>query len=58
MLFCPKCGAILVQKTKNAGCPRCNYTSKEKANVKITEKIDERKEIPVVSKEVNIHPCS
>ena len=30
MQFCPKCGAILIQKTKNAGCPRCNYSSKEK----------------------------
>lgn len=56
MLFCPKCGAILVQKAKNAGCPRCSYTSKEKANIKITEKIDEIKEIPVISKRIDIHP--
>ena len=40
MLFCPKCGAILMQKAKTSGCPRCNYTSKEKDNMKITEKIE------------------
>lgn len=56
MQFCPKCGAILIQKTKNFGCPRCKYSSKEKADVKITEKIDERKEIAVISKKVDVHP--
>jgi DNA-directed RNA polymerase subunit M len=56
MQFCPKCGAILVQKTKNMGCPRCNYFSKDKTQVKITEKIDERKEIPIVSKDINVNP--
>jgi DNA-directed RNA polymerase subunit M len=50
MEFCPKCGAILMQKTKNtAECPRCNYSSKNKTDLKITEKIKERKEIPIVS---------
>lgn len=49
MEFCPKCGAILVQKTKNMGCPRCKYSSKEKSKMKLTEKIDERQEIAVIS---------
>lgn len=56
MLFCPKCGAILVQKEKNSNCPRCEYTSKEKANIKITEKIDERKETAVITKDINVNP--
>ena len=49
MEFCPKCGAVLIQKRKNAGCPRCNYSAK--ANVKITtsEKIEDKKEIEVTS---------
>ena len=48
MKFCPKCGAVLVQKTKNFGCTRCNYSTKEKVKIKITEKIKEKKEVAVV----------
>ena len=48
MKFCPKCGAILVQKTKNFGCPRCNYSTKEKVKINTSEKINERKEVAVV----------
>ena len=50
MDFCPKCGSILVQKRKNYGCPRCNYSSKEKANIIISEKLGEKKEVAVLSK--------
>ena len=50
MEFCPKCGAVLIQKTKNMGCPRCNYASKNKAQkLRTSEKIDERKETAVFS---------
>lgn len=50
MEFCPKCGAVLVQKRKNYGCPRCGYSSKEKAQ-KITssEKIEKKGGVEVVS---------
>ena len=48
MKFCPKCGAVLVQKTKNFGCPRCNYSTKEKVKINTTEKIKEKKEVAVV----------
>lgn len=51
MQFCPKCGAILVKKTKNLGCPRCGYSSKEKSDLKSSEKINERKEVAVISDE-------
>ena len=50
MLFCPKCGAILVQKTKNLGCPRCSYSTKEKTNLKISEKIENKHSVPIYSK--------
>jgi len=50
MEFCPKCGAVLIQKRKNAGCARCNYSAPGKLNIKTSEKIDEKKEIAVVSK--------
>ena len=49
MQFCPKCGAVLVQKTKNFGCPRCSYSTKEKIKISTSEKISERSDIPVVS---------
>ncbi len=57
MEFCPKCGAVLVQKTKKDGCPRCNYSSKNKIKLKTSEKIGEKKRINVVSeKDSEIHP--
>ncbi|MFA6974243.1 MAG: transcription factor S [Parcubacteria group bacterium] len=49
MEFCPKCGSVLVQKKKNDGCPRCSYTSKGKLKITISEKIDDKKEVPVIS---------
>jgi len=49
MEFCPKCGTILMQKRKNFGCPRCNYSTKEKIKITTSEKIDERREVAVVS---------
>jgi len=49
MEFCPKCGAVLVLKTKNYGCPRCNYSTKEKVKLKTSEKQDEKNVIEVIS---------
>ena len=48
MEFCPKCGSILVKKRKNFGCPHCGYSSKEKIDMKTSEKTEGRKEIEVV----------
>lgn len=59
MEFCPKCGAMLVLKTKNLGCPRCGYNSniKDNGSFKTSEKINERKEIAVISsKDVQVNP--
>jgi DNA-directed RNA polymerase subunit M len=50
MEFCPKCGAVLIQKRKNAGCARCNYSSKDGLNIKTSEKIDAKSDIAVISK--------
>lgn len=50
MEFCPKCGAVLVQKKKNMGCPRCSYSLKHKVpKLRTSEKINERKEVAVFS---------
>ena len=56
MEFCPKCGAVLIQKTKNFGCPRCSYSTKEKVKLKISEKVDATKEVAVVKKDIKVHP--
>jgi len=60
MQFCPKCGAILIEKRKNYGCPRCNYSTKEKVKIKTTEKIkdkDKKKEVSVLKeKDANALP--
>jgi len=48
MEFCPKCGAVLVQKTKNFGCPRCNYSTKEKVKLSTSEKIEDKSQVAVV----------
>ena len=48
MEFCPKCGAVLIQKTKNYGCARCNYSSKDKVKLKASEKIEEKKSVAVI----------
>ena len=42
MEFCPKCGAMLVQKIKKFGCPRCNYSSNNKSVLKTSEKINKK----------------
>lgn len=57
MEFCPRCGAVLIQKRKNNGCPRCNYSTKEKIKLTTSEKIDAKKEVPVISnKDTEILP--
>ncbi len=57
MEFCPKCGAVLVQKNKRDSCPRCRYSSKGKVKLKVSEKLGAKKRIEVVSeKDSEIHP--
>ncbi|MBU0958762.1 MAG: transcription factor S [Nanoarchaeota archaeon] len=57
MEFCPKCGAVLVQKKKNDGCPRCSYSTKGRVKIKTSEKVDEKKQVAVVSeKDTQVHP--
>jgi transcription factor S len=57
MEFCPKCGAILVMRKTKAGCPRCNYVSTGKVDMKIKEKVDERETVAVIDeKEGELYP--
>ena len=57
MEFCPKCGAVLIQKRKNDGCIRCNYASKSRGKIKTSEKMEEKKEIAVIrDRDIEIYP--
>ncbi len=57
MEFCPKCGAILVQKTKKLGCPRFSDSSKNKTVLKTSEKINEKNQGVAISRETKgVHP--
>lgn len=48
MEFCPKCGAILMLRKKNYGCPRCSYISKDKIKVETKESVTEHKKVAVI----------
>jgi len=54
--FCPKCGAVLIQKRKNYGCARCEYSTKDKFKIKTSEKIEEKSKVVVIKKEMNTLP--
>jgi transcription factor S len=59
MEFCPRCGALLIMKTKKFGCPRCSYTAKGKISIKTKEEIDEQTPVAVVSeKQGEVHPIT
>ena len=58
MEFCPKCGSILMMKTKRVGCPKCDYVAKGKVNMVMKEEIDERVEAMVVRGKDNINPVT
>ncbi|HII30267.1 transcription factor S [Candidatus Woesearchaeota archaeon CG08_land_8_20_14_0_20_47_9] len=58
MLFCPKCGAILVPKkvdNKNVtACARCGFVNKDTSDAKITEAVRRKsKRLEVVDKTDN-----
>ena len=57
MEFCPKCGAVIVQKTKNFGCPRCSYSAKGKMKLNTSEKMERKNQIVVIKgKETQTFP--
>ncbi len=51
MEFCPKCGSILMMKKTKFGCSRCDYTSNDKIDMEMKEKIDEHKPVAVIGDE-------
>jgi len=59
MEFCPKCGCVLVEKSKDFKCPRCNYKSKTKIKIESSEKIEKKPEIGVITdKDTDVFPIT
>lgn len=59
MEFCPKCGTIMMMKKTKLSCPRCGYSKKSEQDMKIKEKINEKKEISVIhEKKENVNPIT
>jgi len=57
MEFCPKCGSVLIEKRKNFGCARCNYTAKGKVKIESSEKMNEKQAVAVLKEgETNVFP--
>ena len=61
MMFCPKCGSLMLPKTENnkkiLHC-KCGHNSKELENTTITEEIKEQKEIEIIEKEQEVYPLT
>ncbi len=58
MQFCPRCGAVLIQKRKNYGCPRCSYSTTEKVKIISSEKMGEKKEVAIIKKDEQALPLT
>ena len=64
MLFCPKCGSLIVpKKTKTTGnirlsCSSCSYTTNKKERIVLKEKtvLNKKDDIAVVDKRVETLP--
>ena len=57
MEFCPKCGAILLQKNERNACPRCKYSTKCKTKLKTSEKMEGKKIINIIhEKDSEVYP--
>ena len=61
MMFCPKCGSILMPKkidNKTVMSCSCGYSDKKAEKLEIKEEIKGRKEIQAVEEEPEIHPLT
>ncbi len=62
MMFCEKCGSIMVLKgegkKKYMACPKCNFKKKDVNEMKLSEKIEqkEKPDVEVVEEDVETHP--
>lgn len=61
MLFCPKCGSLLVPKKEDKktimACPKCSYKTKETAGAAIKEEIAKpEKALEIIEEEKEVYP--
>jgi DNA-directed RNA polymerase subunit M len=59
MMFCPKCGSILVPKkdsNKYVLSCSCGYTNEDTQNAKLKDEIKEKDDIVVIDKEFDAKP--
>jgi DNA-directed RNA polymerase subunit M len=54
MMFCPKCGSIMIPRKGQFVCPRCSYKIKGTGK-KIGEKVAEETKIEIISSEEAEH---
>ena len=59
MEFCPKCGSMLIMKTKRVGCPKCDYVATGKVDMEMREEVNVKTGVAVVDeKESNVNPVT
>ncbi len=57
MMFCPKCGSILIpNRNKKLKCTQCSYTNKKKEKLVIKEKTEKNQKIEIISKKLETNP--
>jgi DNA-directed RNA polymerase subunit M len=61
MMFCKKCGSILLPKKENGKvitkCS-CGYVAKGDAPVKMTETLAEKKDVETIENDVEVYPLT
>jgi transcription factor S len=59
LMFCPKCGSILMPmmdgEKKVIGC-KCGFRSKSKDKIELKDKLEEITKVETVDKEINVDP--
>lgn len=61
MMFCPKCGSILLPKkegNKNVMKCSCGYSDKKQEKLEMKEVIKEKKQVDAIEDEPEIHPLT
>ncbi len=54
-MFCPKCGSMLIPKQGKVECS-CGYKKDEAGDFKIKQELEEKEEVQLIDKEVEIRP--
>lgn len=57
MEFCPKCGAILIQKRTRWSCPKCSYATNQKIKLNSSEVKEKVERVEVLKeKDAEVFP--